>query len=223
MEAHVLMNASRLLRIAARVAAQKFRRDLEWWSDCCKDPPPEEAPKYWRKDIPDRIYSEIQKGKRETTIKWINPNPTDESEKIAKIAQSIGLDHQDIMKKAANGFLTELAPEAWAKLEGSDSWRIESMEEAEMLAAMRDEDLQPIMDLIAGGKGVPAPIVLFNFDVNEHLVTGNAQLMIARAMDVPAKAFYVNMAQDKMSDLPDMPVTGYRDEGRGPVKSAWKT
>jgi hypothetical protein len=222
MEAHVLMDEVRLFRIAARVAAQKFRRDLEWWNDCCKDPPDADKPKFWRKDIPDRIYFAIQQGKLETTIKWINPVPEEESDKIAKIAPSIGLDHADIMKKAANGYLVDLTPEVWAKLEGSDSWRIESMEEAEMLAAMRDEDLQPIMDLIAAGKGVPAPIVLYNFDVHDHLVTGNAQLMIARAMETSAKAFYVNMAQDKMSDLPDMPVTGYRGR-EGPAPSAWKT
>ena len=122
----------------------------------------------------------------------------------------------DIMKKAGYVYLDDLSSEWWSKLENTDSWRIESMEEAELLASLRDEDLQLTMNLIASGKSVPAPIILFNFDVNPHLVTGNAQLMIAKAMGVPASAFFINMASDKQNETLNMPVTGYRDR-EGPV------
>jgi len=204
------MDGKRLFRIAQRVAAEQVKRDLKWWQDCCHDPPPEEAPKYWRRDIPDAVYVAIQKEKRETTIKWVGPDIEEAANKFQKVALDLGLDIEDIQSKIPGGRLTVLNAEVWAHLANSDSWTIESMEEAEVRAAMRDEDLQPILDVISAGKTVSAPIVLWLGDGTPYLVTGNDKLMIARAMDTEAQVFFVDMASSsKQNEMVDMPVTGY--------------
>lgn len=204
------MEFSRLLRIAARVAATQIKRELQWWQGCCP-PPPEEAPKYWREDIPSDVYKKIWEEKHATTIKWTAPNIEADREKFHAIAESLGLDVADIQSKISRGFLDKLSPQVWALLANSDSWAIESMEEAEMRAALRDEDLQPILDAISAGQTIPAPIVLILGDGTPHLVSGNDRLMVARAMDTEVKVFFVDMASSPEShQLAEMPVTGYR-------------
>lgn len=211
------MDELRLFRIAARVAATQLKRDLEWWKDACHDPAPEEAPKYWRKDIPDNIYIAILNEKREAVIKWCAPDIEEASSKFQKIAEELGLDVADMQAKASCSYLTELAPLTWAMMANSDSWAIESMEEAEIRAAVRDEDLQPALNLIAAGKKVPAPIVFILGDGTPYLATGNDKLMIARVMGVVPQVFLIDMAATaKSSDMPEMPVTGYRNR-QGPV------
>jgi hypothetical protein len=204
------MELSRLLRIAARVAATQIKRELQWWPGR-EPPPPEEAPKYWREDIPSDVYAKIWEEKRATTIKWKTPDLEAEQEKFQKVAESLGLDVSDIQSKAGRGHMCQLSPQIWSMLANSESWTIESMEEAEKRAALRDMDLQPTLDTIATGQTVAAPIVLILGDGTPHLVSGDDRLMIARAMDTEAQVFFVDMAtSDKQSDVINMPVTGYR-------------
>lgn len=211
------MDEKRLFRIAQKVAAQQLKRDLQWWQDGCHDPPPEEAPKYWRKDIPDRVYAEIQLAKRETTIKWASPDLEEVASKLPKVALDLGLDIEDVQSKISGGWLTALNLGIWAFLKNSDSWTIESMEEAEVRAAMRDEDLQPTLDMISAGQTVPAPVILLLGDGSPYLLTGNEKLMIARAMDTEATVFFVDMASaPRQNEMHEMPVIGYRDR-EGPV------
>jgi hypothetical protein len=204
------VDVGRLLRIAARVAAAQYRRDLKFWPQQ-EAPPVTEAPQYWRQDIPQRVLDEAIASKLEQAIKWKTPDLEAEQEKFQRIAESLGLDVSDIQSKAGRGHTCQLSPQIWSMLANSESWTIESMEEAEKRAALRDIDLQPVLDAVAAGQTISAPVVLILGDGTPHLVSGDDRLMIARAMDIEAQVFFVDMtASDKHSDVPNMPVTGYR-------------
>ncbi len=207
------MDENRLIRIAEKVAASdKLTRDLQWWQDNCHPPSSEEAPKYWREDIPNKVYSEIVNDKHSKTIKWSNPRLEDNLSKFQRSAQSLGLDMSDLQERFARGFQTSLHPTTWSVLGNSDSWTIESSAEAEMWAHLRDESLQPFLDGIASGNSIPSPIILDMGDGSYHLVSGDSQLIIAKVMNEEPKVFVIEMSTaNYRSDIAEMAVTGRRD------------
>ncbi len=196
------MDLERLLRIAQRVAAQKYKRDLKWWDDPCHDPSTEEAPQYWRKDIDQRWVRAVIDEKYSSTIKWHEPKSEDDRQELERAALALSIDIDTIMKKAASGWLGELSDFTWACLANSDSWKIESMEEAQFLASTYDLDLAPINVAIGNGLSLPAPIVLNLDDGTSYLASGNGKLMVARAMGVTPKVFFVDVFDSGTPAIP---------------------
>jgi hypothetical protein len=188
------MDDERLHKIARRVAAQKINRDLKWWGDDCHDPPADQAPQFWRRDIPERVYSEIVNGRNETVIKWHKPDLEEERGEFERTAHELGLDLNDLLAKAANGWNGPFLNDDWARLENSDSWKIESMQEAEHLANLRDKDLASIVGAISQGRSLPSPIVLLQVGGPPYLIAGNTRLMAARALGENPVVYYVDMA-----------------------------
>jgi hypothetical protein len=191
------MDGSRLFRIAARVAAAQFKRDLQWWQGCCP-PPPEEAPKYWRQDVPQDVIAKVTEEKHATTIKWARPDWLEEHSAFERAANELGVDIDELRSKAASGNMSELPAVLWAHLENSDSWRVESMQEAEILAAGHGKDIQSIIDGIAQGKKIPAPIVLLRSGEAPYLIAGNTRLMVSKAMGIVPVVFFIDMSPSHM-------------------------
>ena len=188
------MDSDRLYKIALRVAAQKSRRDLKWWMDSCHDPPVEQAPQYWRRNIPDKTYREILTSQREQVIKWHKPSIESEIEAFEQAARVLSLDLETVLQKVARGWMEEMSDSVWSQLQNSDSWKIESMEEAEKISNLRDKNLASIIGAIIDGKGVPAPIVLFLSDRTPYLVSGNTRLMAAKALGSVPEVFFADMS-----------------------------
>ncbi len=184
------MDSERLLRIAEKVAAkQKLKRDLKWWGDPCHDPTPEQAPQFWRKDIPDPVYLAIQNDKNASTIKWHAPDLEEEREAFERTARKLNLNAEELIQSAANGGLIEIHQDMRSSLENTDSWNVESMEEVEFLAGTYDRDLTSIMKAIGEGKSLPAPIVFVQDTGAPYLIAGNTRMMAAKALGESPKVF----------------------------------
>lgn len=190
---HNDVKISRLLKITTLVA-NKQTRDLQWWNDGCHDPPVEDASKYWRRDIPDRVYSEIVTSKRKSVINWVKPSVEDESEGFRLAAEKLGLDVEDMNKKAASGWMTQLPNDMWSILENTDSWVTESLEEIEKYAAKHDKDLESLVGAIGEGKSISAPIVVILGNGMPYLIAGNIRLMISKVMGINPEVFFFDLA-----------------------------
>lgn len=188
------MDVSRLLRITAQVAAQKDRRDLEWWSDCCHDPPDEDKPKYWKRDIPNKVYTDIVTSQRKPVIIWVKPNIEEEEEGFQRAAKELGLDIEDMNQKASKGWTQQISKEIWSILQNTDSWTVESIEDVEKIAAKNNKDLEFIVSAIGKGQSLPSPIVVFLGDGIPYLIAGNTRLMVSKMMGVTPEVFFFDLA-----------------------------
>jgi hypothetical protein len=92
-----------------------------------------------------------------------------------------------------NGTLELLTEDEWRNLENSDSFGIDSYEQAQSLAEEYGKDIQEINQVFREGGKLEAPTILYKDEENPYLVNGNTRLMYMRAKDITPmvwKIFY---------------------------------
>jgi hypothetical protein len=100
-----------------------------------------------------------------------------ETEEIERTAEDLGLPFDVVYNSFVNGKEVTLNDEMWSRLENTDSYDINSEEEAIELANYYGKDIQSIL---AAEKTPPALILQYSPN-KYYLVGGNTRLMVARA------------------------------------------
>jgi hypothetical protein len=103
-----------------------------------------------------------------------------ENEEIERTAGELGLPYDVVYNSFVNGDEVTLTDEMWSRLENTDSYDINSEEEAIELAQYYGKDIQSIL---VAEKTPPALILQYSPN-KYYLVGGNTRLMVARAKGI---------------------------------------
>jgi hypothetical protein len=131
----------------------------------------------------DRVVPNTDKAK--VRLEAINPLGWEpiikaENEEIERTAGELGLPYDVVYNSFVNGDEVTLTDEMWSRLENTDSYDINSEEEAIELAQYYGKDIQSIL---AAEKTPPALILQYSPN-KYYLVGGNTRLMVARAKGI---------------------------------------
>jgi len=111
----------------------------------------------------------------------------DEESEIERTAQEFNTPIPDMQYAFIAGDMVVLNDDIWSKLENSDSWEINSLEDAVKLAKKYGKDWKPTLAAIKAGKAINPPLIL-NYDKdNYYLVGGNTRLMFYKALGITPK------------------------------------
>ena len=131
----------------------------------------------------DRVVPNTDKAKvrleSKSPLLWI-PILQAENEEIERTADELGLPYDVVYNSFASGKEVTLTDEMWSRLENTDSYDINSEEEAIELAQYYGKDIQSIL---AAEKTPPALILQYSPN-KYYLVDGNTRLMVARAKGI---------------------------------------
>ena len=136
---------------------------------------------------------EILFEQHEYTVSWYKPLMSEEHEEMERTSEDLGIDLHEIEDEYQKGSLVELTDNIWGKMENTDSWGIESLEDARRYAEDYGKDIERIVEGFESGEELPAPIVLIKPDGVPYLVAGNTRLMVARALGVTPKVVMVRV------------------------------
>jgi hypothetical protein len=131
----------------------------------------------------DRVVPNTDKAKvrleSKSPLLWI-PILQAENEEIERTADDLGLPYDTIYNSLASGKEVTLTDEMWSRLENTDSYDINSEEEAIELAQHYGKDYQSIMS----AESLP-PAIIFQYSPNKfYLIAGNTRLMFARVKGI---------------------------------------
>ena len=131
----------------------------------------------------DRVVPNTDKAK--VRLEAINPLGWEpiikaENEEIERTAKELGLPYDVVYNSFVNGDEVTLTDEMWSRLENTDSYDINSEEEAIELARQYGKDYQSILS----AEKTP-PALILQYSPNKfYLVGGNTRLMFARAKGI---------------------------------------
>ena len=131
----------------------------------------------------DRVVPNTDKAKvrleSKSPLLWI-PILQAENEEIERTANELGLPYDVVYNSLASGKEVTLTDEMWSRLENTDSYDINSEEEAIELAQHYGKDYQSIMS----AEELP-PAIILQYSPNKfYLIGGNTRLMFARAKGI---------------------------------------
>jgi len=127
----------------------------------------------------------------------------DEEEEIERTAQEFNVPIPDMQYAFIAGNIVVLSDDIWSKLENSDSWEVNSLEDAVKLANKYGKDWKPTLTAIKANKAINPPLVL-NYDKDKYyLVGGNTRLMFHKALNKIPKVLMatLNLGQPKQTKL----------------------
>ena len=131
----------------------------------------------------DRVVPNTDKAKvrleSKSPLSWI-PILQAENEEIERTCDELGLPYDVVYNSLASGKEVTLTDEMWSRLENTDSYDIDSEEDAIELARHYGKDIQSIL---AAEKTPPALILQYSPN-KYYLVGGNTRLMVARAKGI---------------------------------------
>ena len=131
----------------------------------------------------DRVVPNTDKAKvrleSKSPLSWI-PIIQDENEEIERTADDLGLPYDVVYNSFASGKEVTLTDEMWSRLENTDSYDINSEEEAIELARHYGKDIQSILS----AEKTPPALILQYSPNKYYLVGGNTRLMVARAKGI---------------------------------------
>ena len=136
---------------------------------------------------------EILFEQHEYTVSWYKPLMSEEHEDMERTSEDLEIDLHEIEDGYQHGSLVELTDNIWEKLENTDSWGIESLEDAKRYAEEYDKDIESIIEGFESGKSLPAPIVLIKPDGVPYLIAGNTRLMVAKALKITPRVVVVDL------------------------------
>ena len=106
----------------------------------------------------------------------------DEESEIERTAQVFNVPIPDMRYAFIAGNMVVLSDDIWSKLENSDSYDINSLEDAIELATEYGKNWKPTLDAVKSNKNINPPLVL-NYDKDKYyLVGGNTRLMFTKAL-----------------------------------------
>ena len=111
----------------------------------------------------------------------------DEEDEIERTAQEFNTPIPDMQYAFIAGDIVVLSDDIWSKLENSDSWKVDSLEDAIKLAKKYKKNWKSTLSAIKANKAINPPLVL-NYDKdNYYLVGGNTRLMFYKALGITPK------------------------------------
>jgi hypothetical protein len=131
----------------------------------------------------DRVVPNTPKAKvrleSKSPLLWI-PILQAENEEIERTADDLGLPYDTVYNSLANGKEVTLTDEMWSRLENTDSYDIDSEEEAVKLAQYYGKDYKSILS----AEKTPPALILQYSPNKYYLIGGNTRLMFARAKGI---------------------------------------
>jgi cytidyltransferase-like protein len=105
-----------------------------------------------------------------------------EETEIERTAEHFNIPIPDVRYAFTAGNMVVLSDNIWSKLENSDSYEVNSLEDAIKLATEYGKDYKSTLDAIKADKTINPPMVL-NYDKDKYyLVGGNTRLMFYKAL-----------------------------------------
>jgi cytidyltransferase-like protein len=105
-----------------------------------------------------------------------------EESEIERTAEHFNIPIPDVRYAFTAGNMVVLSDDIWSKLENSDSYEVNSLDDAIKLATEYGKDYKPTLDAIKADKTINPPMVL-NYDKDKYyLVGGNTRLMFYKAL-----------------------------------------
>ena len=131
----------------------------------------------------DRVVPNTDKAK--VRLEAINPLGWEpiikaENEEIERTADELGLPYDTVYNSLVNGDEVTLTDEIWSRLENTDSYDINSEEEAIELAQYYGKDYKSILS----AEKTPPALILQYSPNKYYLIGGNTRLMFARAKGI---------------------------------------
>ena len=131
----------------------------------------------------DRVVPNTDKAK--VRLEAINPLGWEpiikaENEEIERTADDLGLPYDVVYNSLVNGDEVTLTDEMWSRLENTDSYDIDSEEEAIKLAQYYGKDYKSILS----AEKTPPALILQYSPNKYYLIGGNTRLMFARAKGI---------------------------------------
>ena len=106
-----------------------------------------------------------------------------EETEIERTAQEFNIPIPDVRYAFQAGSMVVLSDDIWSKLENSDSYEVNSLEDAIKLAKEYGKDWKPTLDAIKDDDAVVTPPMVLNYDKDKYyLVGGNTRLMFYKAL-----------------------------------------
>jgi hypothetical protein len=131
----------------------------------------------------DRVVPNTDKAKvrleSKSPLLWI-PILQAENEEIERTADELGLPYDTVYNSLVNGKEVTLTDEMWSRLENTDSYDIDSEEEAIKLAQYYGKDYKSILS----AEKTPPALILQYSPNKYYLIGGNTRLMFARAKGI---------------------------------------
>jgi cytidyltransferase-like protein len=106
-----------------------------------------------------------------------------EESEIERTAQDLNIPIPDVRYSFQAGSMVVLSDDIWSKLENSDSYEVNSLEDAIKLAKEYGKNWKPTLDAIKNDDAVVSPPMVLNYDKDKYyLVGGNTRLMFYKAL-----------------------------------------
>jgi cytidyltransferase-like protein len=106
-----------------------------------------------------------------------------EETEIERTAQDFNIPIPDVRYAFQAGSMAVLSDDIWSKLENSDSYEVNSLDDAIKLAKEYGKNWKPTLDAIKNDDAVVSPPMVLNYDQDKYyLVAGNTRLMFYKAL-----------------------------------------
>ena len=106
-----------------------------------------------------------------------------EETEIERTAQDFNIPIPDVRYAFQAGSMVVLSDDIWSKLENSDSYSVNSLDDAIKLAKKYGKNWKPTLDAIKDDDAVINPPMVLNYDKDKYyLVGGNTRLMFYKAL-----------------------------------------
>jgi cytidyltransferase-like protein len=106
-----------------------------------------------------------------------------EETEIERTAQDFNIPIPDVRYAFQAGSMAVLSDDIWSKLENSDSYDVNSLEDAIKLAKEYGKNWKPTLDAIKNDDAVVSPPMVLNYNKDKYyLVAGNTRLMFYKAL-----------------------------------------
>jgi hypothetical protein len=156
----------------------------------------------------------LQESHPETTTTPYQDLVISEMGEIDRTSEVFNLPADDIQYAFEVGHEVILTDNIWSKLENSDSYEIESLDQAIDLANKYKKSWRPIVQAIKDEKQLPLPMVMSYGEDNYYLVAGNTRLMIYKALGVQPVVLMAVLNLKQMSGT----ITGVNEDTEAPLQ-----
>jgi cytidyltransferase-like protein len=120
---------------------------------------------------------------------------------IDRVSEEFNLPAEDIQYAFEVGHEVILTENIWSKLENSDSYEIQNLEQAIKLANKYKKNWKAIVQAIKDKKQLPLPMVLQYGEDHYYLVAGNTRLMVYKALGVQPVVLMANLNLKQMQGV----------------------
>ena len=126
---------------------------------------------------------DLQEINHQTTDDTFAAYVASEETEIERTAEEFNIPIPDVRYAFQAGSMVVLSDDIWSKLENSDSYEVNSLDDAIKLAKEYGKNWKPTLDAIKDDDAVVTPPMVLNYDKDKYyLVGGNTRLMFYKAL-----------------------------------------